>query len=54
MPLLMNLQKAHGLDYHISDRSGGLSVGQAQRLALARAMLQNGQFWLLDEPDCKP
>ncbi|MGF1742972.1 cysteine/glutathione ABC transporter permease/ATP-binding protein CydD [Vibrio profundum] len=40
----------HGLDYQISDRSGGLSVGQAQRLALARAMLQNGQFWLLDEP----
>ncbi|WP_089139809.1 heme ABC transporter permease/ATP-binding protein CydD [Vibrio rumoiensis] len=42
--------QSHGLDYHISDRSGGLSVGQAQRLALARAMLQNGQFWLLDEP----
>ncbi len=40
----------HGLDYAISDRSGGLSVGQAQRLALARAMLQNGAFWLLDEP----
>ncbi|ENH4361459.1 cysteine/glutathione ABC transporter permease/ATP-binding protein CydD [Vibrio fluvialis] len=40
----------NGLDYPISDRSGGLSVGQAQRLALARAMLQNGQFWLLDEP----
>ena len=40
----------HGLDYHISDRSGGLSVGQAQRLALARAMIQNGSFWLLDEP----
>ncbi|WP_153447226.1 heme ABC transporter permease/ATP-binding protein CydD [Vibrio algicola] len=40
----------HGLDYHISDRSGGLSVGQAQRLALARAMLQKGSFWLLDEP----
>ena len=40
----------HGLDYPISDRSGGLSVGQAQRLALSRAMLQNGQFWLLDEP----
>jgi ATP-binding cassette subfamily C protein CydD len=40
----------HGLDYLISDRSGGLSVGQAQRLALARAMLQSGSFWLLDEP----
>lgn len=40
----------HGLDYQISDRSGGLSVGQAQRLALARAMIQNGGFWLLDEP----
>lgn len=40
----------HGLDYMISDRSGGLSVGQAQRLALARAMLQQGSFWLLDEP----
>jgi len=41
---------SHGLDYMVSDRSGGLSVGQAQRLALARAMLQNGKFWLLDEP----
>lgn len=40
----------HGLDYQISDRSGGLSVGQAQRIALARAMLQKGNFWLLDEP----
>ncbi len=40
----------HSLDYLVSDRSGGLSVGQAQRLALARAMVQNGKFWLLDEP----
>lgn len=39
-----------GYDYTISDRSGGLSVGQAQRIALARAMLQKGHFWLLDEP----
>ncbi|CAH0525811.1 heme ABC transporter permease/ATP-binding protein CydD [Vibrio hippocampi] len=40
----------HGLDYMISDRSSGISVGQAQRIALARAMVQNGSFWLLDEP----
>lgn len=46
----MEFVHQHGLDYQISDRSGGLSVGQAQRLALARAMLQKGNFWLLDEP----
>lgn len=40
----------HGLDYQVSDQSAGLSVGQAQRIALARAMLQNGNLWLLDEP----
>lgn len=39
-----------GLDHQISDRSSGLSVGQAQRLAVARAIVQNGGFWLLDEP----
>ncbi|MGL6313735.1 heme ABC transporter permease/ATP-binding protein CydD [Vibrio sp. WXL103] len=39
-----------GLEHAISDRSSGLSVGQAQRIAVARAILQQGQFWLLDEP----
>ena len=39
-----------GYEHHVGDRSGGLSVGQAQRIAVARAMLQNGAFWLLDEP----
>lgn len=39
-----------GYQHRVGDRSGGLSVGQAQRLAVARAMLQNGSFWLLDEP----
>ncbi|BBC39380.1 cysteine/glutathione ABC transporter permease/ATP-binding protein CydD [Photobacterium damselae subsp. piscicida] len=40
----------HRYQHHVGDRSGGLSVGQAQRIAVARAMLQNGAFWLLDEP----
>ncbi|GAB3519665.1 heme ABC transporter permease/ATP-binding protein CydD [Photobacterium alginatilyticum] len=39
-----------GYSHQVGDRSGGLSVGQAQRIAVARAMLQNGAFWLLDEP----
>lgn len=39
-----------GNQHHVGDRAGGLSVGQAQRLAVARALLQNGAFWLLDEP----
>ncbi len=39
-----------GLDHPVGDRATGLSVGQAQRIAVARALLQNGHFWLLDEP----
>ncbi|WP_305842052.1 heme ABC transporter permease/ATP-binding protein CydD [Photobacterium leiognathi] len=39
-----------GYQHHVGDRSGGLSVGQAQRIAVARAMLQQGAFWILDEP----
>ncbi|PSW04522.1 thiol reductant ABC exporter subunit CydD [Photobacterium rosenbergii] len=39
-----------GYQHQVGDRSGGLSVGQAQRIAVARAMLQSGAFWILDEP----
>ncbi|WP_083539450.1 heme ABC transporter permease/ATP-binding protein CydD [Enterovibrio coralii] len=39
-----------GYQHPVGDRASGLSVGQAQRLAVARALLQNGHFWLLDEP----
>ncbi|WP_413111299.1 heme ABC transporter permease/ATP-binding protein CydD [Thaumasiovibrio sp. DFM-14] len=40
----------NGYQHAIGDRSSGLSVGQAQRIALARAILQAGELWLLDEP----
>lgn len=43
-------QKDQGFAYPISDHSRSLSVGQAQRIALARALLQQGGCWLLDEP----
>ena len=38
-----------GLDTPFSEHGGGLSEGQAQRIAIARALLMPGSIMLLDE-----
>ncbi|HBF45135.1 heme ABC transporter permease/ATP-binding protein CydD [Shewanella frigidimarina] len=43
-------QQPLGLDLVISDQSAGVSVGQTQRFALARALAQPAKLFLLDEP----
>lgn len=39
-----------GINSQIGEQSAGVSVGQAQRLCLARALGQQAQFYILDEP----
>ena len=38
-----------GIDTRIGEHGYGLSEGQAQRLAIARALLRPGNIWLFDE-----
>lgn len=40
---------ANGLDTPLSEKAGGISEGQAQRIAIARAILRNRPVLILDE-----
>ena len=39
-----------GLDTEVGDQNTGISGGQAQRIALARALLKGANLWCFDEP----
>lgn len=39
-----------GLDHHVGDQNRGISGGEARLLALARALIQQREILLLDEP----
>ena len=38
-----------GVDSEVTERGGGLSEGQAQRIAVARSILRPGSILILDE-----
>ncbi|MCF4121939.1 ATP-binding cassette domain-containing protein [Antribacter sp. KLBMP9083] len=39
-----------GLDTTLGERGHGISTGEARRVAIARAVLQDSPLWILDEP----
>ncbi|MET8079190.1 ATP-binding cassette domain-containing protein [Streptomyces sp. NPDC005303] len=40
----------HGLDTRLGEGGAGLSIGEARRIAVARAFLRDTGLWILDEP----